>query len=119
MSKRGQGTEVRRITSHKDQRARLHLKRTPMAMGCVLFMAMLSEQALADCAPALPAAGTTVTCTNPTVLGNPFGSSVNNLTVNVLPNAQVASGLGIGTALSLTGNSITLNNQGTVDPSLL
>ncbi|WP_315386043.1 autotransporter-associated beta strand repeat-containing protein [uncultured Stenotrophomonas sp.] len=62
-----------------------------------------------------------VTCTgaaNP--LAPSYASSANNLTVNVQSGASIGVLLGIGgTALQLTGDNVTLNNAGNIDPSLL
>ena len=84
---------------------------TAMAFG------LHGEQALAACS----LAGSTVTCSgaaNP--LAPSYSNSGNGLTVNVNTGASLGVLLGVGgTALSLTGNNITLNNSGTVNPSLL
>jgi autotransporter-associated beta strand protein len=65
--------------------------------------------------------GSIVTCTgaaNP--LAPSYASSANNLTVNVQSGASLGVLLGVGgTALQLTGNNVTLNNAGNIDPSLL
>ncbi|HKR76871.1 MAG TPA: autotransporter-associated beta strand repeat-containing protein, partial [Rhodanobacter sp.] len=76
---------------------------------------------MAACTPINPTNGATVTCSgaaNP--LAPSYASSADNLTVNVVSggSAGVLLGLG-GTAMSLTGNGTTLNNAGTIDPSLL
>lgn len=96
------------------------LSRKPLFLGFVLFMSALSQQALADCTPINPAAGSTVTCDGGTLVGNPYGSDADNLTVNVNPNAQVSPILGLLTpAMVLGGDNVTFNNAGTVDASLL
>ena len=84
-------------------------------MGTLAF----ASEAQAACTPTNPAAGGTVTCTNPTLVGNPFASNADNIQVNVANGAEVASLLGIGTAMNLGGNNVTLNNQGLIDPTLL
>lgn len=76
-----------------------------------------SEQALAVCS----AAGSTITCNG---AANPLAPSYTNggsgLTVNVNPGASLGTLLGVGgTSLSLAGNNNTLNNSGTIDPTLL
>ncbi|CAI8940665.1 fibronectin-binding autotransporter adhesin [Pseudomonas sp. IT-P176] len=84
-----------------------------------LFFGLASPQATAACSPTSPSAGATVTCTGvPTLplLLNTFSSSVDALTVNVTSGAGLNATLG-GAALSLTGNNVTLNNAGTVDPA--
>ncbi|WP_196492155.1 hypothetical protein, partial [Pseudomonas fluorescens] len=86
-----------------------------------LVMGLASPDVFAACSPASPAAGATVTCTGVPSLPlflNTFSSAVNNLTVNVNAGAQLNATLG-GKALTLTGNSATLNNSGTIDPALL
>ena len=53
-------------------------------------------------------------------LGPLSATAANNVTVNVQSGASAGVLLGLGgTAMSLTGNNVTLNNAGTVDPSLL
>jgi len=82
---------------------------------------LVSPQALAACSPASPTAGATVTCTGVPSLPlflNTFASAVNNLTVNVNSGAQMNATLG-GQSLNLTGNNLTFNNSGTIDPALL
>lgn len=76
-----------------------------------------SEQALAACS----AAGSIITCNG---AANPLAPSYTNggsgLTVNVNAGATLGTLLGIGgTSLSLAGNNNTLNNSGTIDPTLL
>lgn len=86
-----------------------------------LVIGLASPEVLAACTPANPADGTTVTCTGVPSLPlflNTFSSAANGLIVNVNAGAQLNATLA-GTALSLTGNNVTLNNSGTVDPSLL
>ncbi|WP_076593633.1 autotransporter domain-containing protein [Herminiimonas arsenitoxidans] len=82
-----------------------------------LLAGLASPSAMAGCT----ATGLTVICTgsaNP-VAPN-YASGANNLSVNIISSAElgVLSGVG-GTALSLTGNNITLINSGTIDPSVL
>lgn len=49
-----------------------------------------------------------------------YSTSANNLTVNVQSGASTGVLLGLGgTAMRLTGSNTTLNNAGTIDPSLL
>lgn len=80
-----------------------------------------SSPAMAACTPGNPTAGGTVTCSGvpslPLFLNN-FSSAVNDLTVNVGSAAQLNATLG-GQVLNLTGNNITLNNAGLIDPALL
>jgi outer membrane autotransporter protein len=76
----------------------------------------LPSLAWADC---VPADATTVVCSNPTLLGNPYTNNTNNLQVTVQPGGQVAPALGIGEAMTLGGNNVNLTNNGTVDASLL
>ncbi|WJR29522.1 beta strand repeat-containing protein [Pseudomonas mosselii] len=87
-----------------------------LAVGAMAF-GLSSEQALAVCS----AAGSTITCNG---AANPLAPSYTNggsgLTVNVNPGASLGTLLGVGgTSLSLAGNNNTLNNSGTIDPTLL
>ncbi|GLQ49479.1 beta strand repeat-containing protein [Dyella flava] len=65
--------------------------------------------------------GSTVVCAgvaNP--LAPSFSDSGNNLNVTVDPGASVGVLLGVGgTSLSLTGNGVTVTNNGTIDPAAL
>ncbi|WP_238149677.1 autotransporter-associated beta strand repeat-containing protein [Dyella jiangningensis] len=76
---------------------------------------------MAACSPINPTNGATVTCSgaaNP--LAPSYAASADNLTVNVNPGGSLGVLLGLGgTTMSLTGNGTTLNNAGTIDPSLL
>lgn len=65
--------------------------------------------------------GATVTCSGVPALPlflNTFSSAANNLTVNVNFGAQLNATLG-GQVFNLSGNNITLNNAGVIDPALL
>lgn len=97
------------------------LRRLPalLALATSGFLTLNSLPAWAACTPNNPAAGATVTCSgDPNNLAPSFSSAANNLTVNlnvgftlgVLPGLQ-------GSALTLTGNGVTLNNAGTIDPA--
>ncbi|HEX7817042.1 MAG TPA: autotransporter-associated beta strand repeat-containing protein, partial [Dyella sp.] len=92
-----------------------------LVMALALAMPWLSSTVYAACTPANPTAGATVTCSgaaNP--LAPSYSTSANNLTVNVQSGGSTGVLLGIGgTAMTLTGNNTTLNNSGTIDPSLL
>ncbi|WP_250625598.1 autotransporter-associated beta strand repeat-containing protein [Pinirhizobacter soli] len=98
---------------------RLWLK--PLAMAMVLATPWLGGRAYAACTPANPTAGATVTCTGAAnILAPSYAATANNLTVNVQSGGSAGVLLGIGgTAMTLTGNNTTLNNAGTIDPSLL
>jgi hypothetical protein len=99
---------------------RRNLLRRPVAVACLMALgAVVSVDVFANCSPTAPAADTTVTCSGPTFIGNPFASSSNNLTFNVQPGGQVTSLLGISNAVLLSGTGNTVNNSGTIDPSLL
>jgi fibronectin-binding autotransporter adhesin len=91
------------------------------ALGQVIAVGVVMGTAAGDAYASCTASGTTISCTgaaNPLSPG--FSSSTNNLTVNVASGSSLGVLLGVGgTALSLTGNNVTLNNAGTVDPSLL
>jgi len=86
-----------------------------------LVLGLASSPVMAACTPGSPTAGGTVTCSGvpslPLLL-NTFSSAVNDLTVNVGSAAQLNATAG-GQALNLTGNNITLNNAGLIDPALL
>ncbi|RDY65229.1 hypothetical protein BRN20_00555, partial [Xanthomonas oryzae pv. oryzae] len=71
------------------------------------------------CTPAIPAAGATVTCSGLPSTSNIFASGANNLTVNIASGSQMTAGLLGGTAIALSGTNSTLNNAGTIDPSVL
>ena len=93
-----------------------------LALSCLAACAAVPiDSAMAACSPINPTNGATVTCSgvaNP--LAPSYASSADNLTVNVNAGASTGVLLGLGgTAMSLTGNGTTLNNAGTIDPSLL
>ena len=97
------------------------LARRLLALACLAACAVPVESAMAACSPINPTNGATVTCSgaaNP--LAPSYASSADSLTVNVNAGASTGVLLGLGgTAMSLTGNGTTLNNSGTIDPSLL
>ncbi|MGC7404479.1 autotransporter-associated beta strand repeat-containing protein [Pandoraea pneumonica] len=82
-----------------------------------MFSALVAAPAWATCT----SAGSVVTCSgaaNP--LAPSFSSAASNLQVNVNSGAGVGVLLGVGgTAMTLTGSSVTLVNGGTIDPSVL
>ncbi|WP_169834978.1 autotransporter-associated beta strand repeat-containing protein [Pandoraea oxalativorans] len=91
---------------------------TRVCLACIVVLGALAPAtAWATCT----AAGNIVTCSgaaNP--LAPSYSNAGNNLQVTVNSSAGVGVLLGVGgTALSLTGNNITLVNGGTIDPSLL
>ncbi|GGK08788.1 autotransporter-associated beta strand repeat-containing protein [Pseudomonas matsuisoli] len=65
--------------------------------------------------------GSTVTCIGSApVLAPSFSSSAPNLTVNLNPGSSAGVLLGLGgNAVTLNGGGATVNNAGTIDPSLL
>jgi fibronectin-binding autotransporter adhesin len=96
----------------------------PLCKGISLAFAttligLASQQALADCTPnPPPVVGTAVFCTGGTTFGNAFSSTVDFLRVNVSNGATVAPlNSAPTTAMSLTGNGISLTNAGLIDPS--
>ncbi|HEY9133503.1 MAG TPA: ESPR domain-containing protein, partial [Dyella sp.] len=95
--------------------------RRPLVLALALAMPWLSSAVQAACTPANPTAGATVTCSgaaNP--LAPSYSANANNLTVNANAGSSIGVLLGLGgTALTLSGNNATLNNSGTIDPSLL
>lgn len=66
-------------------------------------------------------AGTNVTCSGvASPLTPDFSSNLNNINVTVNPGASLGVLLGVGgTAMKLTGNNVTLTNNGLIDPSVL
>ncbi|HWX01124.1 autotransporter-associated beta strand repeat-containing protein, partial [Collimonas sp.] len=100
------------------QRSRLPALLALTASG---LLALHGSAAWANCTPANPADGATVTCSGAANLLAPsYSSAANNLTVNVNTGASAGVLLGLlGNAMTLTGNNVTLNNGGTIDPSLL
>jgi len=107
--------------SSVDASRRLPARRL-LALCCLAACtAVPVESAMAACSPVNPTNGATVTCSgaaNP--LAPSYASGASNLTVNVVSGGSTGVLLGLGgTAMSLTGNGTTLNNAGTIDPSLL
>ncbi|QHE90867.1 transporter [Pandoraea fibrosis] len=88
---------------------------------CLACIALLGAAAPGAAWAVCTAAGSVVTCTgaaNP--LAPSYSNAASNLQVNVNSSAGVGVLLGVGgTAMSLTGNNVTLVNGGTIDPSLL
>lgn len=80
-------------------------------LSLALAATLASGSAFALCTTA----GTVITCA-PGAAGG-ITSSINGVTLNIQPTAQVSSLL--GSPVILNGNGITVNNQGTVDPQLL
>ena len=85
-----------------------------------LFASLLSPSVMAICSPGSPTSGATVTCSGVPLLlvPNTFSSAVSNLIVNIGAGTQMNTLPG-GEVLNLSGNNITLNNAGIVDPSIL
>lgn len=112
--------------AHEASPAFARMRRHPLGV-CVLaaLIGMSSVVAVpaaqAACTPGAPVNGAVVTCVgaaNP--LAPSYASAANDLTVNVQGGASIGVLLGVGgTALQLTGNNVTLNNAGNIDPSLL
>src|SRR3954466_11798874 len=101
-----------------------NVRRSPLSKGISLAFAgvlsIASQRAVADCTPVLPTAGSTVTCSGGTLVGNPFNTAQDNLIVNVTADGRVAPVLGLLTpAMVLSGKNVTLNNAGMIDPSFL
>ena len=92
-----------------------------LAIALAIAMPWVSSSVYAACTPANPTAGSTVTCTGAAnILAPSYATAANNVTVNVQSGASAGVLLGLGgTAMSLTGDNVTLNNAGTIDPSLL
>lgn len=88
---------------------------------CLACVALLSATVAAPAWATCTVAGSVVTCSgaaNP--LAPSFSDAANSLQVNVNSGAGVGVLLGIGgTAMTLTGNNVTLVNGGTIDPSVL
>ncbi|VVD59506.1 glycine-rich autotransporter protein [Pandoraea horticolens] len=97
----------------------------PLALSlsrvCLACIALLAAAAPGTVWAVCTAAGSAVTCSgaaNP--LAPSYANAADNLQVNVNSSAGVGVLLGLGgTAMSLTGNNVTLVNGGTIDPSLL
>ncbi|MGB3432102.1 autotransporter-associated beta strand repeat-containing protein [Achromobacter sp.] len=109
----GLGVEVAGTRAAKAPALRWHAVATAVALAWGLAGA--APVALAACWPTIPAAGGTVDCTG-SVLGT-YGTSVNNLTVNVANGATVYSSTGAD--LILDGDNVRFNNFGTIGPTLL
>ncbi|KTD45268.1 Extracellular serine protease precursor [Legionella quinlivanii] len=110
----------RDVTDQKPRSGKLSkLSMSILAATCAGLLN--TNTANAYCIPAFPQNGDVVTCLPPTdPLAPSYFSAANNLTVNVESGAYLSVLLGLGgTALALPGNNITLNNNGTIDPSLL
>ncbi|MCE4373190.1 ESPR domain-containing protein [Xanthomonas hortorum pv. hederae] len=110
------------VVTHELVRRRRKSGATRRCLSSLVVLAVgAAAPALAwgACTPALPAAGATVTCTGLPITSNSFASGANNLTVNVAAGTQMTAGLLGGTAIALSGTNATLNNGGTVDPSVL
>ncbi|MCM5576646.1 ESPR domain-containing protein, partial [Xanthomonas hortorum pv. pelargonii] len=110
------------VVTHELVRRRRKSGATRRCLSSLVVLAVgAAAPALAwgACTPALPAAGATVTCTGLPITSNSFASGANNLTVNVAAGTQMTAGLLGGTAIALSGTNATLNNSGTVDPSVL
>jgi fibronectin-binding autotransporter adhesin len=85
-----------------------------LALAPILVTPFLTGTAYAACTTASPV----ITCATGSNTNN-VSSNINNVTVNVQTGAVVSVPplLG-GTAMTLSGNGITLNNQGSIDPSI-
>ena len=94
---------------------------TAPALGALAALAILALhgcEAFAACTPASPVDNDVVTCTDVPILlppnPNSFLSNANGLAVTVQSGA-IMSTLPGGTAMTLGGNGITLNNLGAID----
>jgi fibronectin-binding autotransporter adhesin len=85
-----------------------------LAQAFVLLFPLLISPAAAACSTS----GTTITCASGSNTNN-VSNSVNDVTANVQSGAvlSVPPLLG-GSSLTLNGNGITLNNQGSIDPTI-
>lgn len=95
------------------------LTRSLLASSLSLALLMSAESAMARTCTTI---GTTVNCTGTTtVLDIPpyYVNNTNNLTVNFSQESGAGALLGFGAAVLLSGNNVTLNNAGTIDPNLL
>jgi fibronectin-binding autotransporter adhesin len=88
------------------------------ALAVLAALQLHSGDAAAACTPAVPADGATVSCTGVPILlppnPNSFISPANGLIVTVQSGA-IMSTLPGGTAMTLSGNAVTLNNLGAID----
>ncbi|SDY01337.1 autotransporter-associated beta strand repeat-containing protein [Pseudomonas kuykendallii] len=82
-----------------------------------MMTGLVAQSAMAGCT----ASGAVVNCTTPASVftGISYSSAQNDLKLNVTPTASIGATLGLGAALSLTGTGVTVNNAGTIDPSVL
>ncbi|MBD7961654.1 autotransporter-associated beta strand repeat-containing protein, partial [Comamonas avium] len=94
------------------QRRKARLQQLTVALTAVWGLWGAVPVALAACTPFFSTAVST-SCTGVMVNVN---SALSNMRVTVEPGAQI---YGLGTSLTLTGNHTTLDNKGTIDPSLL
>ncbi|MBH3428224.1 autotransporter-associated beta strand repeat-containing protein [Pseudomonas alkylphenolica] len=85
-----------------------------LALASLLLSAGFSSSAFAACA----VTNLVVDCSGiaDLIIANNFSSPFDGLTVNVNPGSLMNAPIG-GTAMNLTGNNITLNNRGAIDPS--
>ncbi|WAI81703.1 MULTISPECIES: autotransporter domain-containing protein [Achromobacter] len=83
-----------------------------LAAACALFGAL--PQAHAACTPFSP--GTTVVCTG-VIAG--INEATNNPTVNIAPGAIITAPSSSSSAVTLSGNNVQLENNGTIDPSVI
>ncbi|WP_248312082.1 autotransporter-associated beta strand repeat-containing protein [Bosea sp. BK604] len=90
-------------------------------MSVLALLCGFSAAGTYDAQAACFAAGGTITCNgaaNP--LAPSYANGGNNLTVNINAGAGVGVLLGVGgTAMTFSGNNVSLNNAGTIDPMLL
>ncbi|ALM86037.1 autotransporter domain-containing protein [Bordetella sp. N] len=95
--------------------------RQRLTLALTIALPWWSGSAMAACTPVSPTAGATVTCSGPAnPLSPSYSATADDLTVNMPADSSAGVLLGVGgTVMTLTGNEITLNNAGTIDPALL
>lgn len=101
--------------------AKPHRGKVAISVALIGFGAgslLVADDAKAVCAPAV---GDTVACTG---AANPLSPNYSNAADNLIVNVGTSATLGVllgagGTALTLTGSNVMLNNSGTIDTDTL
>lgn len=92
--------------------------RVPRLRAHQLAVALAATLASGSAFAACTTAGTTVTCATGSNT-NSLTNSINGVTLNIQTGAELSVPPIVGgSAVNLSGNGITVNNQGTVDPTI-
>ncbi|MGH6762628.1 MAG: hypothetical protein ACRECW_13680 [Phyllobacterium sp.] len=108
------------IAAHPQKYSQASLKKSLLhtVAPCLVISVFCAGEASAACSPAAPADGGIVSCSGVPILlppnPNSYQSNANNLDVTVRAGA-IMSTLPGGTAMTLGGNGLTLNNLGAID----